>query len=262
MLTADEPSIERRPLHERVAADLRDEILSGAVAPGTVLTATGLRRRFAAPDATLERALDLLRAERLVTGRADPAEAPEAVVLAHRQRTLTPARTLAPAAPGSPYRWLTEARATGVRARIALLEVTAVPEPPPHVARALRLGEDGQAVLRSQLLLFDDEPVGLVKAYFPLDIARGTALAERRRIRGGISTLLAGLGHPPRRCVDSVSARVPTQEQQARLRLPDGMPVLRTFRVVYTDGDRPVEAHDTVEAGHLYELRYEFSQAR
>lgn len=51
--------------------------------------------------------------------------------------------------------------------------------------------------------------------------------------------LLAELGYPPRLSVDRVSARVPTQEQFTALRLPGDLPVLRTLRVVRSDGDLP-----------------------
>ncbi|MEU2512795.1 GntR family transcriptional regulator [Streptomyces syringium] len=263
MSTTSEQTTDRRPLHERVAADLRDEILSGAALPGAVLSPAELQQRFATSSATVEQALDILREERLIARRADTADSiPDTVVLEHRQRTMRPARSLAPADPGQPFRWVIEARKRGVRANCALLEVKHVPEAPAHVARALGLSAGSPVLLRSQVLTFDDEPAGLVKAYFPLELVRGTAMTEPRKIRGGTSTLLAQLGYPPLRCVDSVSARIPTQEQQAILKLPHNVPVLRTFRVVYSDHDRPVEAHDTVESGHLYELQYEFSQAR
>ncbi|MGW1378476.1 GntR family transcriptional regulator [Streptomyces sp. NPDC002446] len=258
--TTSEQTTDPRPLHERVAADLRDEILSGAVRPGAVLPAAELRRRYAISSATVDQVLQLLRAERLVAPRADSAAASHAVVLAHRQRTMRPSRSVAPSDPGQPYRWITEARKRGVRAHSTLLEVKVLPEAPPHVARALELDAGSPVLLRSQVLTFDDEPAGLVKAYFPAEIVRGTAMMDHRKIRGGISTLMAQLGYPPRRCVDSVSARIPTQEQHALLRLPNNVPVLRTFRVVYSDHDRPVEVHDTVESGHLYELQYEFTQ--
>ncbi|GAA0454620.1 hypothetical protein GCM10010361_18350 [Streptomyces olivaceiscleroticus] len=67
----------------------------------------------------------------------------------------------------------------------------------------------------------------------------------------------AGEGLPG--LVDSVSARVPTQEQYTLLRLPGDLPVLRTLRTVYSDGDLPIEVTVMVKASHLYELRYEFT---
>lgn len=153
---------------------------------------------------------------------------------------------------------MTEVAGSGGRAASTLLAVDEAP-PPADVAAALRLAAGESAVSRHQLLSVDDEPVELVTSYYPPAIARGTALAEARRIRGGTPTLLRALGYPPRLAVDRVSARVPTQEQYRLLGLPSDLPVLRTLRVVVGDDDRPVEAAVLVKAGHLYEVRYEFT---
>ena len=122
----------------------------------------------------------------------------------------------------------------------------------------MELPENGTAIVRRQLLSYDGNPVELVASYYPLELARDTVLTEPRRIRGGTPALLADLGHPPRRTVDRVSARVPTQHQYEALQLPSDLPVLRTLRVVYGDGDRPIEVTVMAKAGHLYELQYEF----
>ncbi|MDT0345353.1 GntR family transcriptional regulator [Streptomyces litchfieldiae] len=244
-----------RSLHERIAADLRDEIMSGDLSPSAKLPSTAqLKTRFSASNATVQKALRLLKDEHLVIGRPGAA----VTVREHRQRTVRPASSMAPAGPGEAYRWLTEAAKHGVRARSKLLDV-AETTPPADVAVALELPEGGTALLRRQILMNDDEPVELVKSYYPLEIARGTPMMERRKIKGGTPTLLAELGHPPRRSVDRVSARVPTQEQYTALRLPSSLPILRTLRVVYSDEERPIEVTVMAKAGHLYELRYEFA---
>ncbi|MEV7401721.1 GntR family transcriptional regulator [Streptomyces sp. NPDC091267] len=251
----DAEAADHRSLHARIAADLRDEIMSGELAPGASLPSTvQLKERFDASNATVQKALQLLKGEQLVIGRAGAA----VTVRDHRQRTVRPASYMAPAGSGEPYRWLTETERNGSRARTALLEV-AEAEPPADVAEALRLPASGTALLRRQLLMMDDEPVELVSSYYPLEIVRGTAITERRKIPGGTPTLLATLGHPPRLSVDRVSARVPTQDQYQALRLPGDLPVLRTLRVVYSDDERPIEATVMVKAGHLYELQYEFA---
>lgn len=133
--------------------------------------------------------------------------------------------------------------------------------PPADVASALALGDTEVAVLRHQILSIDGEPVEQVKSYYPLSVARDTAITAKRKIKGGTPTLLGQLGFPPRLSVDRVSARVPTQEQYQALNLPSDLPVLRTLRVVYSDDERPVEATVMVKAGHLYELQYEFTPA-
>ncbi|GAA2459180.1 GntR family transcriptional regulator [Streptomyces pulveraceus] len=246
---------DRRSLHERIAADLRDQIMGGDLAPGTALPSTAhLKEQFGASNATVQKALHLLKGERLVVGRAGAA----VTVREHRQRTVRPASYMAPAGPGEPYRWLTETAKGGARTRSTLLEV-GESRPPADVAGALGLPESGTAFLRRQLLVIDDEPAELVASYHPLEITRGTAMEARRKIPGGTPILLAELGYPPRLSVDRVSARIPTQEQCRALRLPGDLPVLRTLRVVYSDNDRPIEATIMVEAGHMYELRYEFT---
>lgn len=254
MPKAEEDAFDRRPLHERIAADLRDEIMSGDLSPGEALPSTQrLRDRFDASNATVQKALQVLKDERLVVGRAGSA----VTVREHRQDTVRPAGTGKPAAPGEQYRWLTVAASRGERGSVQLLGVSEV-RPPAEVAEALDLGKTGTAFLRHQLLSHDDEPVELVKSYYPAELARGTALAEPRKIRGGTPALLAEMGYPPVQTVDRVSARVPTQEQDESLRLPSDLPILRTFRVVYSGGERPIEASVLAKAGQLFELQYEF----
>jgi GntR family transcriptional regulator len=251
---AEPAAHDRRSLHERIAADLRDDIMSGELPPGANLPSTAqLRTRFDASNATVQKALQLLKDERLVVGRAGAA----VTVREHRQRTIRPAASLAPAATGEAYPWLTVAAKHGAEARITLLDVTET-NPSADIRTALGLRNDDRAVLRSQLILIDDEPAELVKSYYPLDIARNTPLMDRHRIKGGTPTALRQLGHTPHHCVYRVSARVPTQEQFEALHLPGSLPVLCTLRVVYAADGSPIEATSMVKAGHLYELRYEF----
>ncbi|MFJ3170272.1 GntR family transcriptional regulator [Streptomyces roseus] len=243
-----------RPLHARIAADLREEILSGELAAGAKLPSTAqLKDRFDASNATIQKAVHLLKDEGLAVGRAGAA----VTVRETRQRTVRPADSLTPTTTGEVYPWLAHAVNRPSSVRSTVLSVEEVPVCG-DVAEALGAAH-GTAVRRRQLITIDGEPAELVASYYPLDIARGTALAEPRRIRGGTPTLLTELGFPPRRSVDRVSARVATQEQYTALRLPGELPVLRTLRTVYGDGGRPVEVTVMVKAGHLYELRYEFT---
>ncbi|WP_330295916.1 GntR family transcriptional regulator [Streptomyces sp. NBC_00503] len=252
---SDVEGTDPRALHARIAADLRDEIMSGALPPGGKLPSTAqLKIRFDASNATIQKAVQLLKDEGLAVGRAGAA----VTVRENRQRTVRPAGSLAPAAAGAAYPWLAEAagpRSVGLSHLLAVEEVPAVGD----TAAALGLPEGSPAVCRRQLISIDGEPAELVSSYYPLDIARGTALALSRRIRGGTPGLLSELGFPPRSSVDRISARVATQEQYAALRLPGDLPVLRTLRTVYGDGGRPIEVTVMVKAGHLYELQYEFA---
>lgn len=254
MPKAADEAVDKRPLHERIATDLRRRILAGDLAPGDDLPTTKeLKDQFDASNATIQKAMAMLKAEGLVVGRPGSS----VKVREHRRWTVHPAASSAPAEPGQRYRWLAEAERQGRRAQSRLLSVGEV-VPPVDVRTALGLDEEGVAVLRAQLLILDDEPAELVKNYYPVELARGTALAESRRIKGGSPTLLAEMGHLPRRTVDRVTAEEPTQEEFEALELPSPLPVLHTFRIVYSDGDRPIEVTTMAKAGHLYEVQYEF----
>src|SRR5690348_16339938 len=69
----------------------------------------------------------------------------------------------------------------------------------PAVADALGLNTGEPVIIRRRVMLFDDHPVELVESYYPPALARGTRLAEPRKIRGGAVALLAELGHQPKR---------------------------------------------------------------
>lgn len=88
---------------------------------------------------------------------------------------------------GEPYRWLTEATKHGTQAHSTLLDV-AEARPPADVSAALNLAEGETALPRHQVLSIDGEPVELVKSYYPMAIAQGTVITDKRKIRGGTPT--------------------------------------------------------------------------
>ncbi|MFL4491520.1 GntR family transcriptional regulator [Streptomyces sp. VTCC 41912] len=243
-----------RPLHERIATDLRREILSGDLKVGAKLPSTEqLKARFNASSASIQKAVTMLKEEALVEGRAGAS----VTVLDVRRQTMVPAAYSKPAEAGQSYRWITEAERRGQTPKIQVLQVGEV-RPPADVAAALELGDEGKAMLRKQLLSLGDEPCELVHSYYPIEIAEGTAIAGRAKIKGGTPTLLAEMGYPPLRTVDKVTAEEPTNEEYEALQLPRQISVLRTFRVVLSHDDRPIEVTTMAKAGHLYALQYEF----
>lgn len=123
----------------------------------------------------------------------------------------------------------------------------------------LASGDTEPAVLRVRLGLLDGEPAELVHSYYPAELARGTRLADRRKIPGGSPTLLADMGYPPREQVDEVATRMATTEEYELLEIPGDTPVLEIFRVVYSDDRRPIEVTVLVKPGHLYKMGYHLS---
>ncbi|MEW2527528.1 GntR family transcriptional regulator [Streptomyces sp. NPDC047071] len=246
------PHEDTRPSHKQIAAELRALILSGDMAPGSkVPSVRDLITKYGVVNQTIQRALKLLKDEQLLIGKAGAG----VFVCGTTQQVIDPASYMPPSPEGAPYSWIAEAAKRNQQGSTQLLEVLEA-EPPAQVAEALGIAQGDTAVMRYRLMLLDGEPAELVHSYYPLEIARGTALTHKRRIKGGSPTLLAGLGFPPRHVDDRVSTRIPTSEEVRLLELPEDAPVLRTFRIVTTDEHQPIEVSVMIKAGHLYELQY------
>ena len=211
--------------------------MSGDLSPGAQLPSTQhLVQRYAAANATIQRALAALKDEGFVYSQVG-----KGVYVRDKQPFVVQvAAYLAPAPNGYSYR---------------LLDVTEV-RSPVEVAEALNLADNGTAILRKWLLLHDGDPVELSWSYYPAQIAAHSPLAARTKIHGGAPQALATLGYPQRNFVDRLSARPPTTEELETLELPDDVPVIRQFRIIYSDERRPVEASILVKGAHLYELLY------
>lgn len=126
---------------------------------------------------------------------------------------------------GAPDAWFQEAADHGHVGTQRLLHVGEV-QPPPRIAAALQVTPTDPVVVRRRLVLLDDEPVELVDSYYPVGIARGTRLAEPRKIRGGAPTLLAELGHELHHLDEDVSVRLANAEETDLLALQGPTPVL------------------------------------
>ncbi|WP_172387710.1 UTRA domain-containing protein [Streptomyces sp. MNP-20] len=137
--------------------------------------------------------------------------------------------------------WAEEAERAGKIGTHRLAEVTEC-VPPESVAAALRLEPGELAVVRRRVVQLDGEPIELADSYYPLRIAQGTALAERRKIPGGAPTLLAGLGHVAAEVDEDVSCREATAAERAALNLGAAEWVLLLARLTIDQTGLPMEA--------------------
>jgi GntR family transcriptional regulator len=211
--------------------------MAGRLPPGAQLPSTQqLVDQYATANATVQRALSLLKDEGFLEGRPG-----KGVYVRGKQLFVVEVSAyFAPSPQGYSYEVL------DVREDV----------PPPDVAKALELGDNDKASMRHRLLLHDGDPVELSWSYYPASLSRGTPLASRGKIKGGAPQVLADLGYPQREFTDLLSTRPPTVEEAEGLELPEGVPVIRQFRVIYSDGMRPVEVSILVKGGHLYSLQY------
>lgn len=247
-----EPHEDKRPLAERIAAEIRKLIMSGEWEPGRkVPTNETLRTQYDTSNVTIQRALQILKDEKFLEGQTGVG----VFVRSERAQTIQPAHYIAPAEAEQPYRWLTEALKREQRGKYRMLEVGEV-VPPVEVARALRLEEGGTAMLRSRIGFLDDQPAELVHSYYPIELARGTRLADRRLILGGSPALLQEMGYPTRSQDDAVAARPATTEEYEALEIPRDVPVIEVFRIVYSDDEKPIEVTLLTKPAHRFKMGY------
>ncbi|AHH98199.1 GntR family transcriptional regulator [Kutzneria albida] len=226
-----------RPSSQKIAATWRAQIMSGELQPGTKLPSMPqLIEQFQVANTTIQKALAILRDE----GFIDSQQGRGVYVRARQPFVVNVAAYFAPAPGGYSY---------------SAPEVSEI-RPPADVTAALGLTENDHVVLRRRVTFHDGEPVELCWSYYPLTIAADTPLAAKKKIKGGAPQALADLGYPQREFTDRVSVRQPTTEEVEALDLPADVPVIRQFRVIYSDNRTPVEASVMVKGGHLYELLY------
>jgi GntR family transcriptional regulator len=119
-----------------------------------------------------------------------------------------------------------------------------------------RLGTTRKVLARHRRYLLDGRPVETAVSYIPLDIARGTPIADANTGPGGIYARLEETGHPLSRFDEEVRARMPTPDETRALRLAPGVPVFHLVRTAYDTEGRAVEVCDTIMAGDAYILAY------
>ncbi|MGW5262498.1 GntR family transcriptional regulator [Microbispora sp. NPDC004025] len=136
--------------------------------------------------------------------------------------------------------WATEAAEHGHTGTHRLGEVGEL-SAPPDVAERFQLTPGEQVVVRRRIVLLDDQPVELADSYYPAAIARGTRLAEPRKIVGGAVALLAALGYEPRYAQEDVRARPASADERQALGLDEHGWVLVLTRTLRADNGKPIE---------------------
>ena len=242
------------PPYRQIAAQLREAIRRGELAPGDKLPSeTELIDHYHVARMTVRQAVAELRGEGLVV----PEHGRGVFV-----RSRPPVRRLASDRFARRHREAGKAAFTAEveglgRPSVDEIEVSEAP-PPDRVRELLNLSPRGRTVIRSRRYLLDGQPVELATSYIPADIARGTKIAEVNPGPGGIYARLEDMGHRLKEFVEEVSVRMPSPDERRRLHLGAGIPVMIVLRTAYDVDGRPVEVTDTIKAGPSYVLEYRF----
>lgn len=162
--------------------------------------------------------------------------------MADKQRPSDSIAYVAPRGEGQSDAWTEEAKQRGGQRLAEVAEV----DPPEQVATALRLPAGQKVAVRRRVILLDGDAIELADSYYPLSVARGTALLERRKIKGGAPTLLAQMGYTPSRASEDLEFRHATEAERSALALPEGADVLTILRTTSTEDGSPYEVQHMV----------------
>lgn len=143
-----------------------------------------------------------------------------------------------PQASGAADAWTQESAGSGGQRLSEVAEVT----PPREVQAALGLAAGETVWVRRREVTLDGVVIELAHSYYPIALAAGTALTERKRIRGGAPTLLASLGYRSARVIEEIEARGATPAEAQALTMQPGAPVLELRRTNVTSAGKPYEA--------------------
>jgi GntR family transcriptional regulator len=209
-------------------------------------------QRYKVARLTVQRAIDLLRAEGLVIARQGAGwfvrEKPAVIRLgpsrlSRSERAAGRGCSLSDGAVGGQ----TISSETTVRFETAC----------ERTATELHVEPGDEVTVRSRVMYADEQPVQLSVSRLPRSITRGTAIERKNTGPGGSYARLEEGGHTLERFEERVTARAATADEAETLRLDPGAPVLAITRVAFEAGGEPVEVNDMVLAGDRYELLYD-----
>ncbi|MFB9178692.1 GntR family transcriptional regulator [Dactylosporangium sucinum] len=152
--------------------------------------------------------------------------------------------------------WAADVAAQG---RVPRQEIVVETAPAPDsIAARLDLARGTEVAVRRRLRLVDDTPFQTADSYYPLWVAEGTPIMSPGDIAipGG---LMAAAGHPQVRFRDEIVVRMPDPDEQARLSLPPGTPVAEHTRTGFNSSKRPVRVIVTIAPGDRHRIIYEVS---
>lgn len=240
-----------RAVFRQVADHLRDAIERGRLRENDrIPSEAALVEHYGVARMTVRNAIQVLQSEGLVLaehGRGVFVRPRPQVRRLASDRFARRHRALGKAA------FIAEAEQAGSRPEVDSIVVR---EERPSRDISARLGATRKVLARHRRYLLDGQPVETAVSYIPLDIARGTAIAEANTGPGGIYARLEELGHRLDRFEEEVRARMPMPGEVRALRLAPGVPVFHLVRTAYDTEGRAVEVCDTIMAADAYSLGY------
>lgn len=234
------------PMYQQIASELRDQIESGALEPGSQLpTELDLREKFQASRNTIRDAIKRLTALGLVETRAG-----QGTFVAQK---IDPFVTTLSAKPGSAFgggegaTYLSQVNETHRKPDVSMPKVE-VQVPSAVIARRLRIGTGAQVVSRHQERFIDGTPWSMQTSFYPMEYAtKATRLLMAGEIVEGATRYLADeLGIKQAGYRDWITARNPDPNEQLFFRIPHDATVFVIYRTAFDESGTPLRVTVTV----------------
>lgn len=246
-----------RTLYQRIAEDLRRQIASGALAPGSqVPTEADISERYGVSRNTARLALMSLTNEGLVItrGRRREVRRHEPVWI-YASRSESRARRK----PSGVDSWVDDMRAQGREPRTDIsVEVV---QAPPEVATRLHLDPGSLVAVRRRIRFADDQPWNINDSYYSMTLANEVpAILDPADVKTGLTVHLAERGYVQTYYDDELTCRMPTPDEAQKLHIGPGVPVMIHTRTGSTrqNGDpQPIRVTVSVLPGDRHRLLYE-----
>jgi GntR family transcriptional regulator len=242
--------------YQRIADELRAQILSEQLPQGERLPSENqLAASYDTTRTTVRKALALLRSEGHLVS-----EQGRGVFV----RTRPDVHLVGTGAQYSERRktgitnFNAEVQAHGHQAEQVVVDVERVPGAG-DIASRLQVAVGTSLLVRRRLFKVDGHPMQLVDGYYAYELAKGTVLARRARIKGGVHAALEGpqIGKRLVRFMEELEIRMPTPSEVSTLLVPPGVPVARVLRTAYDLSGDPVEVLESVVPGDRHRFVYE-----
>lgn len=248
--------------YEEIARDLREQITSGVLAPGTALPMMReMATRYGVSDITVRKAMGMLQREGLVESRRRAGlyvrEHPDRVRLMIRNRQIERDELGYYSGPEVQH-WRALPHPDGEQTRVATAPV------PADVADILGVEPGALLTVRKRIIGDPDIPEHrqLADSWIADWVTQEVPALSGETGAGGMYDRLEEWAGKPLHWREEISARMPSPDEANELLLPrTGVPVLRALRITYFAGrgkqpDRIVEAQDIRMSAALFAVGY------
>ncbi|MER7316506.1 GntR family transcriptional regulator [Streptomyces halstedii] len=243
-----------KPIYQRIADDLREQIADGSLPPGGKLpTEADLREKYGtSARSTVRQGLSLLVNEGLIVPRRPKGYfVREMRPLVYRPQSEF--RRRPPEVDIYTHLLVSEGdeRRPSQDIEVSIVEASTT------VRSRLQLKSTDLVAVRRRTRRLDGEAYNLNDSYAALSLVEGSEWMMPTDVARGTNQVLAELGKELVRALDEIYVRMPTPEEVRRLQLGPGTPVAEHVVTTFAADDSPVQVTIDVVPGDRHVIVYE-----